>query len=172
MNPQLPKRPHGAQGTSTERGGDAVRSDSSNARVDDQTGNGTTSLRASAAAGPKGQTTGEGGDQGNGSRQPLDGAGKNGAGGMERGRNPTELGNGAKTTLDETAGCCLVRTLMLSNVSDRSAVLEVSRKCVGRRRWHRLLGACRVRALQLSVQLKPFRGRCCRGKNMSSFGSA
>lgn len=139
MAPQLPRRLHGAHGASSERGGDTVGSDLSNARIDDQTANSKTSLRASTAAGPNGQTVGEGGGHGKGSFQPVGGAGENGARGVGGGRDPPEPGKGANKALDETAVSSLVRTLTLSNVSERPAVLEVSRKSVARTHWHRFL---------------------------------
>lgn len=140
MKPRLPRRPNGALGATSEGGGHAVGSDVSDARIDDQTAKSNPSLRASAADGPNGQAAGEGGGRGNGSCKPVRGAGDNGGGWVEGGRKPTELGEGAKKGLDETAVSGLVRTLTLSNFSDRPAVLEVSwKESVARRRLRRLL---------------------------------
>lgn len=128
MKPQLPRRPNGALGASSEGNGDVEGSGVSGARIDDQTAKAKTSLPASNADGPNGQTAGEGGGRGNGSCLPVREGGENGGGGIEGGGKPMELGKGADKAPDVTDVSGLVRTLTLSNFSDRPAVLEVSWK--------------------------------------------
>lgn len=152
MKPQLPRRPNGTLGASSEGGGNVVGPGVSDARIDDQTAKSKTSLHASAADGPNEQAPREGGGgRGNGSCQPVRGGGENGGGGVEGGKKPTEPGKEGEKALDETAVSGLVRTLTLSNFSDRPAVLEVSwntfvaRWCLGRHLW-----AHDVRAIHLT----------------------